>query len=95
MDKVSKCNLKIQLIGGFKSMVVHVNRLKPCYGTPLRKRVEKQSQKNVIPESLTGHTEVGGDPEAHEKQETSPNEQQSRPRRHCGPPVRFGDFVTY
>ena len=95
VDKVSKCNLKIQLIGGFKSMVVHVNRLKPCYGTPLRKRVEKQSQKNVIPESLTGHTEVGGDPEAHEKQETSPNEQQSRPRRHCGPPVRFGDFVTY
>ena len=80
VDKVRKCNLKIQLIGGFKSMVVHVNRLEPCYGTPLRKRAEKQSQKNIVPESVTGHTEVGGDLEDLEKQETSPNEHQSRPQ---------------
>ena len=34
IDKTSDVNYKIQLIGGSRQSVVHVNRLKPCFGEP-------------------------------------------------------------
>ena len=34
-DRVSKYNVRLQLVGGVKQLVVHVNRVKPCYGLPV------------------------------------------------------------
>ena len=34
IDKCAPVDYKIQLIGGTQLLVVHQNRLKPCYGAP-------------------------------------------------------------
>lgn len=34
IDKCGPVNFRIQLIGGTQRLLVHYNRLKPCYGTP-------------------------------------------------------------
>lgn len=44
MDKTSSVNYRIQLIGSTKSIVVHRNRLKLCFGEP------QQSKKSPVPQ---------------------------------------------
>ena len=34
IDRISMVNYRVQLIGSTKCLIVHSNRLKPCYGCP-------------------------------------------------------------
>ena len=44
IDKVNTVNYRIQLIGSNKVLVVHYNRLKLCYGEPLRRPSRRNTQ---------------------------------------------------
>ena len=53
LDRTSPVNYKIQLIGGTACLIVHRNRLKPCYGEPSHIRVtnaKPQTQEATLPD---------------------------------------------
>ena len=60
LDKTSPVNYRIQLIGTTKTLVVHRNRLKICYGVPrhtqTNRRCPQQSNKSVA--SQPGHKQT-------------------------------------
>ena len=43
LDRVGPVNYQVQLIGSTKTLVVHRNQLKICYGEPVSKTTQKQS----------------------------------------------------
>ena len=43
LDRVGPVNYLVQVIGSTKTLVVHWNRLKICYGKPVSKTTQKQS----------------------------------------------------
>ena len=48
-DRISRCNVRIHLVGGTRNVVVHVNRLKPCHGAPqLRRRSRPVPQQQAV-----------------------------------------------
>ena len=48
IDKTSAVNYRIQLLGSTKTLVVHQNRLKRCYGQPQWKSAAKASKNNEL-----------------------------------------------
>jgi len=106
LDKTSKTNYRVRLIGSpAKDLVVHHNRLKLCYGTP--QQVSSASQSTHTPLQTFNSQQLYSD--VVRSTETSPiggytsssNDSSheisvpvtTRPRRTCGPPSRYTDFV--
>ena len=96
----SVTNYLIKLIGSpSKNMVVHLNRLKLCYGTPQQSTITPTPLNSTQPSyaEVVHHTEsepIGG--------YTCSSDNSSRdvivlaatrPLRNCGPPSRYSDFV--
>ena len=85
--------------------MVHVNRVKPCYGLPVTQfRTRRCSSKQSTPSNSTSGNRL--EPAGYTDADTEPlplaplldNQTDPgpvRPQRHCDPPIRFGDFITH
>ena len=100
LDKLSATNYRIKLIGSpSKDMVVHHNWLKLCYGTPQQSIITPTPLNSTQPSyaEVVRHTEsepIGGYSSSSDNSSrdvTVPAT--TRPRRNCGPPSRYSDFV--
>ena len=98
LNKLSVTSYCIKLIGSpSKDMVVHHNRLKLCYGTPQQSTITPTPLNSTQPSyaEVVRHTEsepIGGYTSSSNncsRDVTVP----ARPRRNCGPPSCYSDFV--
>ena len=95
IDKLSDANFRIQLVGSSaKSLVVHHNRMKLCYGIP--QQVPFSLPPLATPElqdvqRLSNAHPVGG----YTTSSTTPPSRGTRPHRSCGPPSRYQDFINF
>ena len=104
-------NYRIQLVGSTKTLVVHRNRLKQCYGlpkegtgqnhranpVPKRKNEESRPQENLASEDYAVHV-----PDAEsgccvdaDDEPDADNVQMARPQRNRRPPDRYGIYVEH
>eukprot|EP00731_Ephydatia_muelleri_P033860 Em0040g10a len=96
-----------QLVGSTKTLVVHRNRLKRCYGLPKegtgqnrrakRKNEESRPQENLASEDYTVHVpdaESGCCVDADDEPDAD-NVQMARPQRNRRPPDRYGIYVEH
>eukprot|EP00731_Ephydatia_muelleri_P006855 Em0003g1103a len=104
-------NYRIQLVGSTKTLVVHRNRLKRCYGlpkegtgqnrranpVPKRKNEESRPQENLASEDYAVHA-----PDAEsgccvdaDDEPDADNVQMARPQRNRRPPDRYGIYVEH
>ncbi|KAL5516223.1 hypothetical protein EMCRGX_G001504 [Ephydatia muelleri] len=104
-------NYRIQLVGSTKTLVVHRNRLKRCYGlpkegtgqnhranpVPKRKNEESRPQENLASEDYAVHV-----PDAEsgccvdaDDEPDADNVQMARPQRNRRPPDRYGIYVEH
>ena len=94
IDKLSDTNYRIQLVGSSaKSLVVHHNRMKLCYGIP--QQVPSPLPPLATPEfqdipRLSNAHPVGG----YTTSSTTPPSRGTRPHRSCGPPSHYQDFIN-
>ena len=99
LDKTSPVNYKIQLIGSIVSIIVHRNRLKPCYGEPdegipaVHNPSKPMSYRDALVQSQPSDelTSVGGytSSDSIGTHLNSPLES-TRPVRNRRPPDRYG-----
>lgn len=91
IDKPGEVNYKIQLIGGTQTLVVHRNRLKPCYSPPqLQARTTDQ-------QFLPTYSDVEGDHVSPVAGYTSSDVEQpyTRSTRNRRPPARYDDYLRH
>ena len=97
IDRTSDVNYKLKLVGSsVKPLIVHHNRLKPCYGTP----IHSTSANSVPPvHSAPLYSDVvrcpSIPPVGGYTTSSVSSDCTSRPQRRCGPPVRYGDYVSH
>jgi hypothetical protein len=107
-DRTGPYNVRIQLVGGRKNLIVHVNRLKPYYGVPEGgvewEQGSSQLFDDIVQEEGSGgyvsldeednHANEGDDPKAAEDGPEGAR-LSSRPQRSQHPPDHYGIYVSH
>ena len=92
--------LKVQLIGGTQTLVVHCNRLKPCYSSPQLQADNIAAQRTTTcPDQrfLPTYSDVSGSYMSQVAGYTSSDVEQpyTRPPRTQRPPATYDDYLRH
>lgn len=100
IDKPGEVNYKVQLIGGTQTLVVHRNRLKPCYSPPQLQAdniAAQQTSRLSDQHFLPTYSDVAGGHMSQVAGYTSSDVEQpcTRPPRTRRPPARYEDYLRH